>query len=251
MVILGLNYFFHDSTACIVINGKLIAAIEEERLNRDKHTRLFPSLSIERCLKIAGIDYTDIDHIAVSIKPSHNIGKKAIHCIKNLKIFKPFINHELVHAYSKQKSFWNWFKRHWNDKTKGPKVHFVEHHFSHAPGTFFISPYKEAALLGIDGSGEWATTWLGHGKDTTVKQLGQSFFPHSLGSFYEAVTQFCGFRTNYDEGKTMGLAPMGDPEIFKNEVEKIITVKSNGELSFDLILSQICIDTMYLIHIHI
>ncbi len=234
MTILGLNYYFHDSTACLVVDGKLIAAIEEERLNRDKHTRVFPQMAVDRCLKIAGLTYNDIDHIAISIKPTHNLGKKLLHCLKNLKSFKPFINHEFVHAYNKQKGFWNWYKYHWKSKKKGPKVHLIPHHYSHAPGSFFVSPYKEAALLGIDGSGEWATSWLGYGKDNKIKCLGQSFFPHSLGSFYEAVTQFCGFRTSYDEGKTMGLAPMGDANIFKSEVEKIITVDKNGKLHFDL-----------------
>ncbi|GAA4231928.1 carbamoyltransferase [Postechiella marina] len=234
MVILGLNYYFHDSTACLVKDGILVAAIEEERLNRDKHTRNFPMLAIDRCLKIAGLSYKDIDHIAVSIKPTHNIGKKIGHSLKNLKTIKPFINHELVHGYNKQKSFWNWFGYHWDSKEEGPEVHFIQHHLSHAAGSFFVSPYKEAALLGIDGSGEWATTWLGHGKDNNVECIGQSYFPHSLGSFYEAVTQFCGFRTTYDEGKTMGLAPMGDPEVFLEEVEKIVTVTDDGQLSFDL-----------------
>lgn len=234
MVILGLNYYFHDSTACIVKNGQLIAAIEEERLNRDKHTRSFPMLAIDRCLKIAGLSYNDIDHIAVSIKPTHNLGKKIVHSVTHLKTIKPFINHELVHGYNKQKSFWNWFGYHWDSKKAGPKVHFIQHHFSHAPGSFYVSPYKEAALLGIDGSGEWATTWLGYGKDNEVSCLGQSYFPHSLGSFYEAVTQFCGFRTSYDEGKTMGLAPMGDPTVFLDEVEKIVSVDANGQLHFDL-----------------
>lgn len=234
MVILGLNYYFHDSTACIVVDGKLIAAIEEERLNRDKHTRVFPQKAVDRCLKIANLSYKDIDHIAVSIKPSHNLGKKMVHCAKNISGLKTFVNHEFVHAYNKQKGFWNWFKYHWDNKKSGPEVHFIPHHFSHAPGSFFVSPYKEAALLGVDGSGEWATTWLGHGKDNDVKCLSESFFPHSLGSFYEAVTQFCGFRTSYDEGKTMGLAPMGDPEIFKDEVAKIISVDKNGQLKFDL-----------------
>ena len=234
MIILGLNYYFHDSTACIIKDGKLIAAIEEERLNRDKHTRSFPMLAIERCLKIAKLKYNDIDHIAVSIKPSHNLGKKIMYSLKNLKTLKVFINHDLVHGYNKQKSFWNWFGYHWDSKKTGPKVHFIEHHLSHAAGTFFVSPYKEAALLSIDGSGEWATTWLGYGKENTTKCLGQSYFPHSLGSFYEAITQFCGFRTSYDEGKTMGLAPMGDPEVFLEQVEKIITVNKDGQLSFDL-----------------
>lgn len=234
MVILGLNYYFHDSTACIIKDGILIAAIEEERLNRDKHTRVFPMLSIERCLKIAGLTYNDIDHIAISIKPTHNLGKKIVYSLKNLKTIKPFINHELVHGYNKQKSFWNWFGYHWDSREKGPQVHFIQHHLCHAPGSFFVSPYKEAALLSIDGSGEWATTWLGYGKENTVTCLGQSYFPHSLGSFYEAVTQFCGFRTSYDEGKTMGLAPMGDPSVFLEEIDKMVSVDSKGQLSFDL-----------------
>ncbi|MGJ5643150.1 carbamoyltransferase family protein [Formosa sp. S-31] len=234
MVILGLNYYFHDSTACIIKNGELIVAIEEERLNRDKHTRVFPSLAIERCLKIANLEYNDIDHIAVSIKPNHNLGKKIIHGLTHLKTIKPFINHELVHGYNKQKSFWNWHSYHWPSKKQGPKVHFIPHHYCHAPGSFFVSPYEEAALLSIDGSGEWATSWLGYGKGNNITCLGQSFFPHSLGSFYEAVTQFCGFRTSYDEGKTMGLAPMGDSSVFFNEVDKIISISKEGEISIDL-----------------
>ena len=234
MIILGLNYYFHDSTACIVKDGQLIAAIEEERLNRDKHTRSFPVLAIARCLKIAGLTYNDIDHIAVSIKPTHNLGKKVVYGLKHVKTIKPLINNTLVHGYNKQKSFWNWFGHHWDSKDDGPKVHFIKHHLSHAPGSFYVSPYKEAALLSIDGSGEWATTWLGHGKDNTIACLGQSYFPHSLGFFYEAVTQFCGFRTSYDEGKTMGLAPMGDPSVYLEEVEKIVTITSEGQFSFDL-----------------
>jgi len=234
MVILGINYYFHDSTACLVVNGKLEAAIEEERLNRDKHTRVFPQKAIDRCLKIAKKTFDDIDYIAISIKPTHNLNKKLGHCITNLRSFKPFVNHEFVHAYNKQKGFWNWYNYHWSTKKNGPKVHFIPHHYSHAPGSFFVSPYTEAALLGIDGSGEWATSWLGYGKDNKIECISESFFPHSLGSFYEAVTQFCGFRTSYDEGKTMGLAPMGNPETFKDEVKKIVSVDKNGRIHFDL-----------------
>lgn len=234
MIILGLNYYFHDSTACIVIDGKLIVAIEEERLNREKHTRLFPKLAIDKCLKIANLSYNNIDFIAVSIKPAHNWQRKTIHAFTNFKTWKPFINHELFHGYSKQKSFWAWYRQYFYNKKTGPKVHFIQHHLCHAPGSFFVSPYKEAALLGLDGSGEWATTWLGHGKANKVKQLGESFFPHSLGSFYEAVTQFCGFRTSYDEGKTMGLAPMGDHRVFYDKVSKLVSVDKNGQLHFDL-----------------
>jgi carbamoyltransferase len=234
MVILGLNYYFHDSTACIVVDGQLIAAIEEERLNRDKHTKLFPILAIERCLQLANLQFSDIDHIAVSIQPTHNLGKKLAYGLTNIGSIRHFIRHELLHAYRRQKKFWAWYKNIYTNKELGPSVHFIPHHLAHAPGSFFVSPYQEAALLGLDGSGEWACSFLGYGKGTSIQDLGESFFPHSLGSFYESVTQFCGFRTNYDEGKTMGLAPMGDPNVFLKEVEKIVNIDASGRIQLDL-----------------
>ena len=233
MIILGLNYYFHDSTACIVKDGKLIAAIEEERLNRDKHTQAFPELAIKRCLKLAGLTFDDIDHIAVSIKPTTHWFKKLIYVLRHLKSFVPFMGHHVVNSYAKQRRFWIWYNGNWN-KDKGPKVHFIEHHLTHVAGTFFVSPYKEAALLGIDGSGEWATTWIGYGKENTIEKYGESFFPHSFGSFYEAVTEFCGFKPNYDEGKTMGLAPMGNSETFIKQVRDIIKVTPEGQVRIDL-----------------
>lgn len=237
MIILGLNYYFHDSTACIVVNGELVAAIEEERLNRDKHTTAFPFKAIDRCLKIAKLDYSDIDHIAVSIKPLHNSARKLLYWafhIYNLRTFKAFLNNEIGHGLRKQRHFWSWYKSRWASRNKGPKVHFIPHHNCHAPGSFYVSPYKEAALLGIDGSGEWATTWLGYGIENKVQVLGKSYFPYSLGSFYVAVTYFCGFKPYYDEGKTMGLAPMGNPKVYKEAISKLVWVDKNGQLHFDL-----------------
>ena len=234
MIILGLNYYFHDSTACIIKDGQLIAAIEEERLNRDKHTQAFPELAIARCLKIAGLSYSDIDHIAVSIKPVTDWQRKSTYLLGHLGSFMPFFGHYVVNAYAKQRRFWLWYKLQFPSKQAGPKVHFIEHHHSHVAGSFFVSPYEEAALLGIDGSGEWATTWLGHGKGNRVERFSQSYFPNSLGSFYEAVTEFCGFRPNYDEGKTMGLAPMGNPDTFIEETRKIVKVDKEGSIKIDL-----------------
>ncbi|MEJ1222341.1 carbamoyltransferase family protein [Sediminicola sp. 1XM1-17] len=233
MVILGLNYYFHDSTACIIKDGKLLAAIEEERLNRDKHTQAFPELAIQRCLKLAGLTFADVDHVAVSIKPTTHWFRKSIYALRNIKSILPFAGHHVVNAYAKQRRFWIWYNNNYDHK-QGPKVHFIEHHLTHVAGTFFVSPYKEAALLGIDGSGEWATTWIGHGRDNNIKKFGESFFPHSLGSFYEAVTEFCGFKPNYDEGKTMGLAPMGNSETFIDQVRKIVEIKEDGQVRIDL-----------------
>lgn len=237
MIILGLNYYYHDSTACIVVDGKLIAAIEEERLNRVKHTKQFPESAIDRCLKIAGLSYGDIDYIAVSIKPMHNASKKLFYWtfrLRSMQRLKSFVSNEILHGFKKQKSFWKWYKSHWVSKKKGPEVHFIPHHNCHAPGSFYISPYKEAALLGIDGSGEWATTLLGYGKDNKTEVLGESFFPYSLGSFYVAVTYFCGFKPYYDEGKTMGLAPMGNSEVYKEDIAKLVWIDENGKIDFDL-----------------
>lgn len=234
MVILGLNYYFHDSTACIVIDGKLVAAIEEERLNREKHTAAFPLLAIEKCLELANISFADIDHIAISIKPTTNWGRKMVHLLRHPSSFMPFIGHHAVNAYAKQRRFWLWYKGMYKAKEKSPEVHFIEHHLTHVAGSFFVSPYKKAALLGIDGSGEWATSWLGQGNGNKVECFTQSYFPHSLGSFYEAVTEFCGFKPNYDEGKTMGLAPMGNPETFINETRKLVSVDHTGKIKIDL-----------------
>jgi len=232
--ILGLNYYFHDSTACIVRDGQLVAAVEDERLSRDKHSRAFPALSAAKCLDLAGLETADVDHIAVSIKPTHNWFRRLVYAVGRPRHFGAIYRHEAVFAGNRQALFWQWYRRHWPARRKGPQVHFIPHHMTHAPGSFYVSPFDEAALLGLDGSGEWATTFLGHGQGNSVKCLGESYFPHSLGSFYEAATQFCGFRTNYDEGKTMGLAPMGDPEVFRRQVEEILTIDAEGRLRIDL-----------------
>jgi len=235
MNILGLNYAFHDSTACIITDGVVSVAIEEERLNRHKHTYAFPRLSADRCLSEAKVNYTDIDHIAVSIKPTLHLGQKFLYGLKLLHKAKPFISQELLRLYYKQKDFWEWYNARWPATTrKRPAVHFVPHHMSHMAGTFYASPYNSAALLSLDGSGEWATSYLGHGRDIELSLISESFFPMSLGSFYEAVTQFCGFRPNYDEGKTMGLAPMGNPSTYYDIVDRMVQIGDSGSINIDL-----------------
>ncbi len=236
MNILGINYFYHDSTACIVVDGKLVIAIEEERLSRYKHTDEFPICAIERCLKTAGLEAADVDAVAVSIKPSMHWGKKVAYSLGCGRGIKPFLSHEVGTSRYRQDQFWGWYLNTWPNKAKQPKVHWVSHHMAHVAGSFYVSPYEEAALLSLDGSGEWATSFVGYGKGTKVECFNQSFFPNSFGSFYEAATEFCGFRPNYDEGKTMGLAPFGDPEVFREKVAEIVKIGEDGSINIDISL---------------
>ncbi len=234
MNILGINYYYHDTTASIVTDGQLIIAIEEERLSRNKHTWSFPYQSIQKTMQTAQLAPADIDHIAVSIQPSLNAGSRIIYGLRNITKAKSFIRHELIGGRNKQKAFWGWYNATFPDSSKRPQVHFVPHHLSHAIGSFNVCPYDKAAILSIDGAGEWATSFLGSAEGTQYETIKQSYFPHSLGSFYEAITQFCGFKPNYDEGKTMGLAPLGDPDVFYEPMSKLIDIDKEGGIHIDL-----------------
>jgi carbamoyltransferase len=214
------------------VDGKIVAAIEEERLTRNKHTDAFPQKAIERCLAIAGLNPKDIDAVAVSIKPSKNWANKIVYGLAHAPKARPFIKNELVTLLRKQSRFRGWYSYTWPQN--GPKVYFIPHHLSHAAGTFLVSPYEKAAIISLDGWGEWATSFIGEGKGNQITCFSESFFPHSLGSFYESATEFCGFRPNYDEGKTMGLAPFGDPDIFGKIVDGIAKVDANGVIKIDL-----------------
>lgn len=232
MNILGINYFYHDTSACIVRDGELVVALEEERFTRQKHTWGFPHQAIARAIKAAGLTTADIHHVAVSIDPLKDWEKKAAYALTLGSRVKPFIKHEYWRAFNKQREFKTWFNKTFPGPTK-PQLHNVSHHLSHIGGSFYISPYERAALLSMDGSGEWSTTWLGETNGKQFTCFSESYFPHSLGSFYEAATEFCGFQPNYDEGKTMGLAPFGDPTRFYNEMAKLVRIDEQGRVHVD------------------
>ena len=233
MNILGINYFYHDSTACIVSDGRLVVAIEEERLTRQKHTDEFPVHAIDRCMKIAGLESGDIDAVAVSIRPAMHRIRKGLHALSCGRGVRTFLGHEFGSASYRQGQFWGWYLSRWPHGSRQPKIHWVSHHLAHIAGSFYVSPYEEAALLSLDGSGEWATSFVGQGRGIQVERFNESYFPNSFGSFYEAATEFCGFRPNYDEGKTMGLAPFGDPEVFREKVERIVSAGDDGSITVD------------------
>lgn len=236
MIVLGINYFFHDSSACLVADGKIIAMLEEERFTRRKHTDEFPVRAIEGCLRLAGITHADIDHVAVSIQPTKDWSAKLTYGLTHLTQAKPFVKHEVWNAIFKQRELKRWYKQQFGGRQQPPPLHFVPHHAAHAAGSFFASPYEEAAILSLDGSGEWATSFMGMGHGRDIETLQESFFPMSLGSFYEAATEFCGFKPNYDEGKTMGLAPFGDPQVYADKVREIAQIDDDGGIRVDLSL---------------
>lgn len=232
MIILGINSVFHDTTACIVRDGKLVVAIEQERLSRQKHTSAFPHEAIDECLAAAGLTYEDVDHVAVSFKPALDIGKKLLFAVQKISAAPAVGQSQILRFYWKYREVKNWYRRRF--PTAKAQLHFVSHHESHVVGSFLVSPYQKAALLSLDGSGEWATGYLGLGEGTQITEYKQIYFPHSLGSVYEAVTLFVGFKPSYDEGKTMGLAPYGNAETYYDEARKVVTVSADGQLEVDL-----------------
>ena len=234
MNILGLNHYFHDSSACLLRDGALVGALEEERFNRDKHTTAFPEKAAAKCLEMGGIEPGDVDCVAVAIAPKLNWGRKTLYALRNASNSTPFVKGELSRYIHGTRGLNAWLNRIWPDESRRPRVVEVEHHLSHAVGGFLVSPFTEAALLGLDGSGEWATSYLGYGQGCAARCYQQSFFPMSLGSFFESATEFCGFRPNYDEGKTMGLAPYGDPEVYYQTVRDMVHVGDDGDIKIDL-----------------
>lgn len=232
MLIMGINYYFHDTSACLVKDGELLVALEEERFSRDKHTWRFPELAIRKCFEITGLDIRDVDHVAVSINPAKDISKKMAYAARLGTKAMPFIKHEFLGTFFKNRLLKKWYRETWPGRQ--PQLHLVNHHLAHAVGSYYVSPYEHAALLSIDGSGEWSTTLLGEINNGHFSCYSESLFPHSLGSFYEAATQFCGFKPNYDEGKTMGLAPFGDASVFADKMSELIAIDAEGRVKIDL-----------------
>ncbi len=230
--ILGLSFFYHDSAAALLVDGVPVAMAEEERFSRKKHDSEFPELAIEFVLKKAGITAVDLDYIVFYEKPflkMERIFKTLLgvypfspwlflHSVKNLFLSKIWIRELIVRKL----------------RVDPKKVLFVEHHYSHAASAFLCSPFNEAAILTIDGVGEWATTTIGSGKDNRLNISRQINFPHSWGLVYSAFTAFLGFEVNEGEYKVMGMAPYGQPKY----VEKVRRIfKMHPDNSFELDLS--------------
>ena len=233
MNVLGINAYHGDSSAAILCDGQLIAAVEEERFNRVKHWAGFPAESIRACLRQANLHARDLHHVAVSFDPKANLGKKALYAIKQ----RPSLKNILSRLQRQGKSLS--LKDHLAaaldvDATdiKAP-IHNVEHHDAHIACGFFSSPFEEAAILSIDGMGDFVSTVTATGLGTSYKKLEEVFYPHSLGYLYNAITMYLGFPKYGDEYKVMGLAPYGQPK-FVDEFRDIIRPSGNTfELNLD------------------
>jgi len=210
-IILGINALHSDSSACIIKNGELVCALEEERLNRKKHTAQFPILAIQECIKIAGINKNYITDIAINNNPKSNILPKLFFTLKNIKIKK---DNEFIKRFKNKINLKKVICDKLNIK-RNIKFHNIEHHLSHIASAYFPSNFNKTNALSIDGSGDFVSLAIGECNDQKIKITNKIYFPDSLGIFYQAMTQFLGFKNYGDEYKIMGLAPYGKPIYFE------------------------------------
>jgi len=231
MYILGISAYYHDSAACLVKDGEIIAAAQEERFTRIKHDHSFPTNAIKYCLKEAGINGTELDYVSFYDKPF----------LKFERILETYLAYAPIGIQSFLKAMPLWVKKKiWikelikDELGYSGKVIFPEHHESHAAAAFFPSPFSEAAFITMDGVGEWATSSFGVGKDNQVELLADIRFPHSIGLLYSAFTYYTGFKVNSGEYKVMGLAPYGEAK-YKDLIYKhLIDVKDDGSFKMNM-----------------
>jgi len=240
-IILGISAYYHDSAAAIIVNGEIIAAAQEERFTRIKQDSSFPVNSIKFVLNEAGIQYNDLSAISFYDKPFIKFGR----LLETYHAFAPkgltsFIS--AIPVWIKEKLF---MKKMLYDELKvfgdeQKQILFPEHHLSHAASAFYPSPFEEAAILTIDGVGEWATTTIGHGSGNKIKIISELHFPHSVGLLYSAFTYYTGFRVNSGEYKLMGLAPYGiqdsqQKKEFKDKIlSELVDIREDGSIVMNM-----------------
>jgi carbamoyltransferase len=207
--ILGLNAYHGDAAAALVVDGELVNAAEEERFNRVKHCAGFPALAARWCLEDAGLKPEDLDHVAVSRDPRANLGRKLMRTIRHGASAR-YLKQRLQNA-AQVRDVDSALSEALGVDRLSAQVHNVEHHQAHVASAFFVSPFADAAILSVDGFGDFASTMLAEGHSNRFEVLERIIYPHSLGIFYTAVTQWLGFPEYGDEGKVMGLAPYGKP----------------------------------------
>jgi len=234
--ILGISAFYHDSAACLLKDGKIIAAAQEERFSRKKHDPRYPHQAIEFVLKFSNMKLSEIDQIVFFEKPFLKFER----LLETYVAFAPrgFVSFaKAMPLWIKEKLFqknllFNKLKEHDENFKSDENIFFSDHHLSHAASAFFPSPFEEAVILTADGVGEWATTTVAVGKKNDLEIKKEIHFPHSLGLLYSAFTYYTGFKVNSGEYKLMGLAPYGNP-IYEDKVKKLVDIKDDGTFRLD------------------
>ena len=233
--ILSINFLHSDTSSCIFKNGKLIAAAEEERFSRIKHTSSFPINSINFCLNEAKIDISDLDIITINSNPFSSIDKKILFTLKNLKRYVLAL--KSLSNIKQKLTIKKLISLNFQKKFKG-KIVYLDHHLSHIASSSFFSNFEESVNLSIDGFGDFASAGWGTSNNSTISIDKKILFPHSMGIFYQAITQFLGFKNYGDEYKVMGLSSYGNPN-FENELSKVLKNTNFGyELNLDYFVHQ-------------
>lgn len=238
MYILGISAYYHDSAACLVKDGEIISAVQEERFTRKKHDHNFPINAINYCLSNSKISGKDLDYVAFYDKPILKFER----ILETYLAYSPFG----IKSFIKAMPLWInqklWIKDLISRKLEyNRKIIFPEHHESHAASAFFPSPFKEAAFLTIDGVGEWTTTSFGIGKENEISIFADIRFPHSLGLLYSAFTYYTGFKVNSGEYKVMGLAPYGEPKYKDLIMSELIDLKPDGSFKLNMEYFNYCV----------
>ncbi len=236
--VLGISAFYHDSAAAIILDGKIIAAAQEERFTRKKHDASYPKSAINYVLKEASLKLNEVDYIVFYEKPFLKFERLLETYIgfspSGFRSFSMSMPLWLSEKLFQKKILFDALKEQDNNFNDIKKINFSEHHLSHAASAFFSSPYEEAIILTLDGVGEWATTTVSLGKNNKINILKEIHFPHSLGLLYSAFTYFLGFKVNSGEYKVMGLAPYGEPRFKDIILGKLIDVKEDGSFRVNM-----------------
>jgi carbamoyltransferase len=233
MNILGINAYHGDVSAVLLRDGELVAAVEEERFRRVKHVAGFPSRAIRTCLEMGGVAVDEIDHLAISRRPRAHIWRKGLFALTR-RPDRSLVSDRAVN-YRRVEGIPGRFAETLGLRSgqKRAQVHWVEHHPAHLASAFFVSPFDEAAVCAVDGFGDFVSTSWAVGRGPTMEVVHRTWFPHSLGLLYLAVTQYLGFMNYGDEFKVMGLAPYGSPE-FVPEVRRLVRLLPGGRFALDL-----------------
>lgn len=235
MYILGINAYHGDAAAVLLKDGEIVLALEEERLNRIKHSAGFPALAVRACLEEAGLGIDQVEHIAIARSPRAHLLEKMAFVLQQGLAFSRLTRERLKNA-ARVRSFKTELAAALGvaEEDIRARLHHVEHHLAHLASAFLVSDFEDAAILSIDGFGDFRSTMLGYGQGAGIRVLDSVAFPHSLGLLYTMVTQFIGFPKYGDEGKVMGLAPYGNPRDYLNRMRSIVQLDSRSLFQLDL-----------------